>query len=119
MSRIGVKSSMLETLVVKKSGISNEVLATLVKICPKLIYLELEECNYITEEGVKEGVKCCNKLRYLSACANVDIGMIAWIVENSPSLRQLVSPSHSYPDEEEQKYFLQQGCLVHKGANYK
>ncbi|KMT00584.1 hypothetical protein BVRB_9g218830 [Beta vulgaris subsp. vulgaris] len=120
LSRKDAEISMLETLNAQYSEINNEVLAMLGRISPRLVHLDLMECENLTEEGVKEVVKSCRRLRFLSlsACENVDTNIIAWIVTNRPSLRRVVSPSCSYPDEEEQKHFLQQGCLVTKGAHY-
>ncbi|KNA05739.1 hypothetical protein SOVF_187630 [Spinacia oleracea] len=120
VSRKDAIISTLKVLDVKSSEITDEVLGMLVRMCPGLVHLDLEDCDELTEEGVKEVIKSCKKLRFLSlsACLNVDINIIAWIVDNSPSLRRLVSPSYSYPDNEEQRHFLQQGCLVSKGKDY-
>ncbi|XP_048491651.1 SCF E3 ubiquitin ligase complex F-box protein grrA-like [Beta vulgaris subsp. vulgaris] len=114
------KLSNLQKLVAKGSGMNDAMLAMIVRMCPGLIHLNLESCNNTTDEGVKEVVRLCKRLRYLSlsSCWNLDISIVAWIVSNSQSLRKLVSPSHKYPDEEEQKQFLQQGCLVSKAYIY-
>ncbi|XP_056688894.1 uncharacterized protein [Spinacia oleracea] len=116
VSRKDAVISMLEVLNVQDLEITDEVLGMLVRMCPGLAHLDLEDCDELTEEGVKEVIKPCKKLRFLSlsACLNVDVNIMVWIVDNILSLRRLVSPSYSYPDDEDQKRFLQQGCLVSK-----
>ncbi|XP_021736511.1 F-box/LRR-repeat protein 2-like [Chenopodium quinoa] len=108
--------SVLEKLILKFSDLNDEMLINFGRMCPRLIHLDLEFCLHVTEEGVKEVVKSCKQLRYLtiSSCWNLDINIIPWIVRNRPSLRKLVSSSCKYPDDENQKLFLQQGCLVLK-----
>ncbi|KMT00583.1 hypothetical protein BVRB_9g218820 [Beta vulgaris subsp. vulgaris] len=120
VSRIDQNISKLEMLGARTSGINGAMLVIIGRMCPGLVHFDLERCDNLTEEGVKEVVRLCKRLRYLSlsSCANLDIGIIAWIVNNSKSLRKLVSPSHTYPDEEKQKQFLQQGCFVTKGVYY-
>ncbi|XP_021736513.1 F-box/LRR-repeat protein 2-like [Chenopodium quinoa] len=112
---------VLEKLILKYSfrDINDKLLTKLGRVCPRLIHLDLEFCLLVTEKGVKEVVKSCKQLRYLSisSCWNLDISIIAWIVTNRPSLRKLVSSSRIYPDDENQKLFLQQGCLVLKDPN--
>ncbi|XP_021736584.1 F-box/LRR-repeat protein 2-like [Chenopodium quinoa] len=112
--------SALEKLIATFSGINDKLLTKLGSICPRLIHLDLEDCDKVTEEGVKEVVKLCKRLRYLSisCCEKVNFNIIPWIVTNRPSLRKLVSSSRDYPDDENQKLFLQQGCLVLKDPNY-
>ncbi|XP_021736510.1 F-box/LRR-repeat protein 4-like [Chenopodium quinoa] len=119
-SRKSMESSMLEELIAKNSWIGDDFLTKLGMISPRLIHLDLEGCRRVTDEGVREVVKLCKRLRYLSisSCKNVDFSIIAWIVINSPSLRKLVSPSNKYPNDEYQKLFLQRGCLVLKGLEY-
>ncbi|XP_021732142.1 F-box/LRR-repeat protein 20-like [Chenopodium quinoa] len=111
--------SVLEKLILNFSDINDKLLIKFGRICPRLIHLDLAYCIQVTEEGVKEVVKSCKQLRYLSisCCINLDINIIAWIVTNRPSLRKLVSSSRKYPDDENQKHFLQQGCLVLKDTS--
>uniref|UniRef100_A0A803LMW2 Uncharacterized protein n=1 Tax=Chenopodium quinoa TaxID=63459 RepID=A0A803LMW2_CHEQI len=115
-----LESSELEKLIVKFSLINDIFLTKLGRICPRLIHLDLSYCSEVTEDGVKEVVKSCKRLRYLSLsrCEKVGINIIPWIVANGPSLRELVSSSRNYPNDENQKLFLQQGCLVLKDPNY-
>ncbi|XP_021732145.1 F-box/LRR-repeat protein 20-like [Chenopodium quinoa] len=115
-----LESSVLEKLIVKFSLINDIFLTKLGRICPRLIHLDLSYCSKVTEDGVMEVVKSCKRLRYLSLsrCEKVDINIIPWIVANGPSLRELVSSSRNYPDDKNQKLFLQQGCLVLKDPNY-
>ncbi|XP_074294263.1 F-box/LRR-repeat protein 14-like [Silene latifolia] len=118
-SREKAKVSKLEKLVAKYSGINDEVLAMIGRNSPRLLYLDLEDCENITEKGVKEVIESCKRLRYLSlsGCSNVNVDVVEYIVDNEPSLRRLISPSCGYPEEEDQIYLLQD-CLVTRGVDY-
>ncbi|KAK9670067.1 hypothetical protein RND81_13G174600 [Saponaria officinalis] len=114
------KISKLERIVAIWSGINDDVLTMIGKTSPGLLHLDLKDCENITEEGVKEVVKRCTRLRYLnlSGCFNVNVDVVEHIVNNRPSIRRLVSPSHVYPEEVDQGKLLQQGCLVTRGVPY-
>lgn len=120
-SREGAEVSNLQRLDAEHSGIDDQVLAMTGRNCPGLVHLDLENCENVTEEGVKEVVKSCKTLRSLnpSGCSNMNYNIISWIVTFSrPSLTQLVSPSYSYPGNEQQKYFIHCGCIIYRGVDY-
>ncbi|GAB4850046.1 hypothetical protein Ancab_029344 [Ancistrocladus abbreviatus] len=76
---------------------------------------DLEDCQNVTTEGVRM-VEKCQRLRCLnlSGCNGVDFEIVDWIV----SLRHLVSPSLSFPDEKQQQDFASCGCLVDRTTDY-
>jgi len=112
--------SKLRELVAAYSGLGDETLGIIGKTCPALVHLDLRDCNKLTEEGVKEVVRSCGRLRFLSlsACPNVNSDITAWIVSTRPSLRRLTIPAHLLPAKEQQTCFLQGGCVVYRGVDY-
>ncbi|KAL5759046.1 hypothetical protein ACOSP7_021657 [Xanthoceras sorbifolium] len=117
ISNLGIKHfkvKKLEVLRVARSGIDDDALTTVAHTCPRLLYLNLNNCIYVTTRGVKEVVEKCRALREISLwyCQNVIADILPWMVFSRPSLRKIVSPSNEVPTENQQNLLLRHGCMV-------
>ncbi|KAL5846457.1 hypothetical protein ACOSQ3_009981 [Xanthoceras sorbifolium] len=84
----------LVVLQVGASGIDNDTLITIANTCPRLLYLNLSCCIYVTTRGVKEVVEKFTALReiLLYFCQNVNANILLGIVFSMPSLRNIGWP---------------------------
>ncbi|GMH07711.1 hypothetical protein Nepgr_009551 [Nepenthes gracilis] len=96
------------------SGMDDQILGMVGRMCPQRLHLDVEECRKMTTERVREVVGNCKRLRYLnlSRCNEVSFKIVDWIVSSLASLRRMFSLSIALPAKEWREAFLRRRCLV-------
>ncbi|KEH27715.1 putative leucine-rich repeat domain, L domain-containing protein [Medicago truncatula] len=104
----------LEVLNLSRSATDDEALYAISKSCCGLLQLDLENCNDVTEKGVRQVVAKCTKLREINLrdCQNVAGNVVSEMVLSRPSLRKITIPPFYHPSDHERELFLHHGCLV-------
>jgi len=112
--RINFKVPELEVFNLSHTLVDDETLYMISKNCCGLLQLLLENCDEVTEKGVKHVVENCTQLREinLGGCDNVNDNVSASVVFSSTSLRKVTAPPHFRFSGREMKLLQRQGCLV-------
>ncbi|RHN69101.1 putative leucine-rich repeat domain, L domain-containing protein [Medicago truncatula] len=94
---INYEASKLEVLNLSNSRIDDKVLYVISMICPRLLQLDLQFCNDVTEKGVRLVVEKCIHLREINLqnCRKVSGNIVSWITFSRPSLRKIAVHFHS------------------------
>ncbi|KAL5846455.1 hypothetical protein ACOSQ3_009979 [Xanthoceras sorbifolium] len=99
INSLRIKHFEVKKLVVLQVGASriddDDALITIANTCPRLLYLNLSCCIYVTTRGVKEVVEKYKALReiLLHLCRNVDANILPGNVFSWTSLRNINWPS--------------------------
>lgn len=106
---INYEASKLEVLNLSNSRIDDKVLYVISMICPRLLQLDLEFCNDVTEKGVRLVVEKCIHLREINLlnCRKVSGNIVSWIKFSRPSLRKIAV--HSYDNDRGE---LSEQCII-------
>ncbi|KAL5779355.1 hypothetical protein ACOSQ2_010092 [Xanthoceras sorbifolium] len=117
INSLGIKHfevKKLEVLHLGASGIDDDALIMIANICPRLLYLNLNCCIYMTTRGVKEVVEKFTALReiLLYFCRNVDANILLGIVFSRPSLRNIGWPFDEDATENQRNLLLSHGCGI-------
>ncbi|MED6208208.1 hypothetical protein PIB30_042942 [Stylosanthes scabra] len=92
--QVNIEVPTLFVLNLLGSGISDHELSLISKSCYNLKELNLDNCDKITANGVKQVVKNCKQLRMLSLYFREKLSsdIVAWMVLARPSLREIRIP---------------------------
>ncbi|RHN71563.1 putative leucine-rich repeat domain, L domain-containing protein [Medicago truncatula] len=103
--RINFKVPELEVFNLSHTCVDDETLYMISKNCCGLLQLFLENCDEVTENGVKHVVENCTQLREvdLGGCDNVNANVTASVVFSSTSLRKVNAPPHFRISDREMK----------------
>ncbi|KAL5776853.1 hypothetical protein ACOSP7_009779 [Xanthoceras sorbifolium] len=124
INSLGIKHfdvKKLEVLQVGASRINGDTLITIANTCPRLLYLNLSCCIYVTTRGVKEMVEKCRALReillalreiLLYFCRNVDANILPGIVFLRQSLGNIGWLSDEDATENQRNLLLSHGCGI-------
>ncbi|MED6119455.1 hypothetical protein PIB30_012095 [Stylosanthes scabra] len=113
--RVNFEVPILFVLNLSRCRISDEELSLISKSCYRLKELNLDYCDKITENGIKQVVKNCKQLRMISlyGCEKVCSDVVAWMIFARPSLRKIgAPPQFHFADDGQQDLFLRRGCFV-------
>jgi F-box/leucine-rich repeat protein 2/20 len=106
----------LEVLNLSMTKIDDKTLYVISKSCFGLLQLDLEKCYSISEEGVKQVVKNCTRLKEINLrhCGKVSVNVGLWMgmVLSSPSLRKIMTPPHFCPNHRKWKPLWNHGCIL-------
>ena len=107
----------LKTLDACGAKIDDESMAMIGKRCPYLQVLNIRQCQRITNNGLKEVVRNCKRLREINLlwCESVTLDILFWMVVTRPSLKKIIPPCGFAPREALHKLFLCFGCIVYNG----
>ncbi|MED6184389.1 hypothetical protein PIB30_047078 [Stylosanthes scabra] len=112
--RVNFKVPTLFMLNLSGFSISNEELCLISKSCYNLKELDLDYCEKISTNGVKQVVKNCKQLRMISllSCKKVSPDIATWMVLSRPSLREITIPRYSRHSVDQIDLCLRHGCFV-------
>ncbi|CAI8601376.1 unnamed protein product [Vicia faba] len=92
---INFEISQLEVLNLSGSRIEDETLFIISKFCIGLLFLDIQNCCYITTNGVRKVIENCRGLKALNLknCRLVDDDFVFTLTFTKPSLRTIITPS--------------------------
>lgn len=115
---MNIRVLKLEVLSLIDTRVDDEALHVISKSCCGLLQLLLQNCEGITETGVKHVVKNCTRLREINlrGCNKVHYNVVAPMVFSRPSLRKIVAPIVAPPrylsSAKRRELFLRHGCII-------
>ncbi|XP_058729239.1 F-box/LRR-repeat protein 3-like [Vicia villosa] len=103
----------LEVLNLSYTTVHDETLYAISKCCRGLLQLDLQNCVFVTQKGVKHVLENCTQLREINLrnCYNVR-GDVCSVLLSSLSLRKIIAPSHIRFTRGTIKLFSHHGCRV-------
>ncbi|XP_022748102.1 uncharacterized protein LOC111297734 [Durio zibethinus] len=106
----------LEDLKLICSRIDDEGLAAIAKRCPRLVSLEVSDCNNVTTEGIKQIVQNITTLKILRMRGSDHVkscDLLEWMLStgNLASLKEIYLGQNDFTEEQIDQ-FLHRGCLL-------
>ncbi|XP_058729674.1 uncharacterized protein LOC131601797 [Vicia villosa] len=105
----------LEVLNLSHRRVNNAQLHVISKSCPRLLQLSLENCNYVSNTGVKHVAENCIQLREINLknCQKVHPKVVDSMIFSRPTLRKIiVPPRYRYRFNDGERELLCHGCLL-------
>ncbi|XP_058729435.1 F-box/LRR-repeat protein 3-like [Vicia villosa] len=103
----------LEVLNLSYTTVQDETLYAISKRCRGLLQLDLQDCRYVTQKGVKDVLENCTQLREINLWNCYDVhGDVCSMLLSSLSLRKIIAPSHFRFTRGIMKLFSHHGCHV-------
>ncbi|KAK2432394.1 F-box/LRR-repeat protein [Trifolium repens] len=92
---INFEVSQLKVLNLSGTRIEDESLSLISKWCSGLLFLDIQNCWFVTTKGVKEIIENCIELKELNLknCSLVDGDFVCGLIFTRPSLRKIITPS--------------------------
>jgi len=112
---INIEVPKLKVLELSSTRVNDDALFVISKNCHGIFQLSLNDCDDVTEKGVKHVVENCAQLQEIDLirCCNVNSDVLASLILSRPSLKNVATPDRYRFSDKEMELLLRQGCNVY------